>query len=78
MIVELTEALKLQLELADGYKEIRELPGRGICAVQRFIYTSGIVSGIDEWGYEGRWCYKTMADAVAALREWNGEGDPGG
>ena len=62
----------------DGYRMLREIPGRGITGIFRFVFTTGIVTGIDEFGYTRRWCYENHADAVQALNTWNGEGDPPG
>lgn len=42
----------------------------GECGLIRFLYTTGIVSGLNEWGYEDRWCYRTYEDAYRALMEW--------
>lgn len=59
-----------------GYISPREIPGRGICALHKFMYTVGIVHGLDDGGYQGRWCYSGMVQAVVAFNRWNGEGDP--
>lgn len=62
----------------EGYYALRELPGRGICGLYRFIFTVGLVYGIDKYGYKGRWCYGDNLEARKALEEWEGAGDPGG
>lgn len=62
----------------EGYYSIRELPGRGLCGLMRFAFTTGLVIGMDDFGYHGRYCYSSQADAKEALANWNGEGDPGG
>lgn len=62
----------------EGYKEIREIPGKGVCALYRFIFTVGLVYNIDEFGYEGRYCYPNYSDALEALLNWNGQEDPSG
>lgn len=56
----------------------RLLPGRGVCAISKFIYTYGLCWGLDESGYKGRWCYETKQDALDALRLWDGIDDPSG
>jgi hypothetical protein len=61
-----------------GYYEIREIPGRGICGLQRFIFTTGLVIGMDEIGYQGRYCYSTENEALDAINSWDGTGDPPG
>lgn len=75
--MKLTEELKDQLSI-EGYTELQEIPGRGICGLYRFILTVGLVYGIDEIGYRGRWCYPSMTDAKLALALWSGKGDPSG
>lgn len=43
-------------------------------------YTWALMYGIDEHGYERRYCYESHHEALAALRDWSGaEGShPGG
>lgn len=55
---------------------IREVPGRGFCAIQRFAFTTGLSYGLDFEGREGRYCYENRMDAIYALRDWDGVGDP--
>jgi len=61
----------------NGYLYCREIPGRGLCGLKRFMFTSAIVYGLDADGYTGRWCYE-LAEAKAAFLEWDGIGDPPG
>jgi hypothetical protein len=69
--------LKAYLE-TEGYYEIREIPGRGFCGLRKFIFTTGLVIGMDEDRYYGRYCYSNEADALKALNEWDGKEDPSG
>ena len=62
---------------AEGFTHIRVINGR-ICGIKRFIFTTGLVIGLDEIGYLGRYCYENRSDAIDALREWDGSGDPSG
>lgn len=65
-------------ELNDqGYSDLKYIEGRGICGVRRFMFTTGLVYGIDDYGYAGRYCYTHNFDARKALRDWDGVGDPG-
>ncbi len=43
----------------EGYYEIKEIGDKGVCGLFRFMFTTGLVIGIDEIGYEGRYCYST-------------------
>jgi len=70
----MTEEFKNQME--EGYVMLKELPGRGICALQKFLFTVAIVWGINTTGYRGRWCYGSYMEAAVAFSEWDGNGDP--
>lgn len=68
---------ELHKELSDmGYMYLREIPGRGICALKRMAFTTGLVVGLNWMSYEGRYCYKHFADAKEAFHLWDGIGDP--
>lgn len=71
----ISDDLKKHLQ-NEGYTDLKEIPGRGICGIQRFMFTTGLVYGIQNKGYDGRYCYKYRWDAVNALQNWNGIGDP--
>jgi len=62
----------------EGYKNIRDIPGRGLCGLREFIFTIGLCEGLTEHDYKGRWCYpKDLADeAIIAFLTWDGIGDP--
>ena len=62
----------------NGYLCIREIPGKGICCLYRFIYTTGLVINCTRIGYDGRYCYSSFADAKSALLKWDGVGHPPG
>jgi hypothetical protein len=70
---ELIEYLK-----SEGYYQLREIPGRGVCGLHRFIFTVGLMVGLDRTGYKGRYCYESNAQAKEALETWDGIGDPSG
>lgn len=63
---------------SEGYSEIREINSKGICGLMDFIFTTGLVIGMNEIGYFGRYCYKTRQEALDALNKWDGSGDPSG
>jgi hypothetical protein len=53
----------------------------GLLAIQPFIFTYGLMIGLEEWGYQYRYCYKTLGQARGALKDWkenNFEGEPEG
>lgn len=47
-------------------------------ALHRFLYTTAILSGLNHWGYEDRWCYSDTGSAKEALDKWDGSGEPEG
>lgn len=55
-------------------------PNRGYCGLLRMAYTVGLFYNIYPYprSAEGRYCFHTMADAVEALNNWDGIGDPEG
>jgi len=73
----LTPKLKEFLE-EEGYVQLKEIEGRGICGVRKFIFTYGLIYGLDESGFKGRWCYDNYVEPVVALHNWDGIGDPKG
>lgn len=60
----------------EGYTSLKEVKGRGMCGIFRYLYTTGLVYGLDEEGYKGRYCYSESSEAKEALESWSGEGDP--
>lgn len=65
---------KLQEE---GYKQFRVgIQGRGLVGLRRFLFTTGLCYGLTEESLEGRYCYENYADALKAMNEWDGIGDP--
>jgi hypothetical protein len=62
----------------EGYYNLREIEGRGFCGLMKFIFTTGLVIGMNEIGYYGRYCYSSESEALEALTQWDGENDPPG
>lgn len=62
---------------SEGYTDLKIINGK-ICGIHRFIFTTGLVVGLDEIGYEGRYCYETKSEALTDLESWDGNGDPSG
>lgn len=56
-----------------GYALPIKIHGR-VCALSKFIYTTGIVVGMDETGYVCRYCYETPNEALTAFLEWMATG----
>jgi hypothetical protein len=64
------------------FANVRDVPGQGLCVVQRFIFTTGLLTHVRFVGltydYAARYCYETLGDAMEDLATWNGENDPPG
>jgi hypothetical protein len=78
----LAEQASLSPRLADilaknGYTDICVLR-RQVCAVRGFNFTTAVVVGLDDVGYERRYCYEHRSDAQVALAIWDGVGHPSG
>lgn len=64
-----------------GFLDLREIPGRGICGLKPFIFTTGLCYNLqmnDFNIYDGRYCFPTFEDAFFSLKNWDGIGDPPG
>ena len=70
---------KLESE-GNHHEEYKVIPGYGLCALRKFMFTVGLILNIDEHSYEERYCYpyKYTIDALLAINTWNGEGYPPG
>lgn len=71
------EELKAFLE-AEGYRDLRVIPGRGVCGIRAFMFTNAIVYGLDMGGYIGRYCYphEKIGELIMAYALWDGKEDP--
>lgn len=73
----LTPELQATLE-REGYQYICEKKNVGVCGLLKFIYTTGLCIGLDEYGYHGRFCYESGRDALVDIISWDGDGAPSG
>ena len=78
-ITELQGETELRLFLEhQGYRNLRNVPGRGWCGIERMIFTWALWYGMDRFGKSGRYCFDSLSEVVAALNAWSGKGDPPG
>lgn len=61
-----------------GYSDLRVMPAGQLCGLKKFIFTSGLMVGLNPISYERRYCYEFESDARAALALWDGMGHPTG
>jgi len=62
----------------EGYFEMREIEGRGVCALGRMMFTVGLFCAMDYGGYGYRYCYGDLRAALDAIRKWDGVNHPPG
>jgi hypothetical protein len=70
------DELKLFLQ-SQGYASLSER-GAKLCGLQSLMFTTGLVVGLEERGYERRYCFEHLRDAASALKQWDGSGHPPG
>jgi hypothetical protein len=64
---------ELEIFVAEmGYTNLRWINGQ-LCGLYRFLYTIGVVYGISENFYDGRFCFDNRLDAELFLKEWDGK-----
>ena len=61
-----------------GYDPIKRLDTGEFAGIYDYMFTAGIVVGIDATGWRTRYCYESREQAEAALEQWDGRGDPPG
>ena len=65
--VELTE---------QGYTNLKHIENKGICGILVHNNVIGLCYGITIEDYEGMYVYSNQIDAIKALKNWNGIGNP--
>jgi hypothetical protein len=60
------------------FEHFRLLPTGEWAGVREFIFTYGLLIGIDQDTYRTRFCYGSEEEALAALASWDGTLDPPG
>jgi hypothetical protein len=61
-----------------GYKLVRRLPNGKFVGLSPQMFTIGLLVGLDETGYEYRYCYDNWGEAIMAIETWDGTDDPPG
>lgn len=62
----------------EGYTNIITLPTGEVVALFEFIFTTGLIVGLDRFGYRIRFCFESAEDAYNAMKDWDGKGYPPG
>ena len=70
------------LEKEDGYVIVRDYPNGIRAGIVKLLMGTGriCIGSITSWdsGYDEAFCYDTVGEAIIALLNWNGEGEPDG
>jgi hypothetical protein len=61
-----------------GYHVVKKMPDGSWIGVMPMLFTTGLFVGLDEKGYDRRYCYANSMDAMEALLRWDGVDDPPG
>ncbi len=62
-----------RIKKENEFLDIKVMNGK-VYALNRFIYTTGLLVGVNEHTYEHRYCYPNHADAREAFATWDGVG----
>jgi hypothetical protein len=60
-----------------GYLATRVIDGK-VYGLTRFIFTIGLIVDVQEDGYERRYCYDSLGEAMSDFKTWDGRGHPPG
>jgi len=61
-----------------GYEMCKLLSTGKWAGLRQQFFTTGLFVGLDDVGYEYRYCYEHYGEAAVALFNWDGVGDPPG
>ena len=69
---------ELQRRLSEAWLTsfVRQLESGEWACVHQFLFTYGLLVGVEPSTYRTRFCYPTLISAIDALLNWNGDGDP--
>lgn len=59
------EEIRKFLEDKNGYFNVRFISG-GVIGLRQLMYTTALFMGMDEYGYERRYCYESRELAIQA------------
>jgi hypothetical protein len=60
------------------YFALRLLPDGRIIGIHRLLFHWALHIDVHEDGYEDRYCYDGLGDAIEGFLHWTGQGDPPG
>lgn len=60
---------------SQGYYNIQKKDGEW-CAMLKYAYSVAIIAGLNEYGFENRWCYHDPEVALEQFIKWDGTSEP--
>lgn len=78
LVLALTTSGGASRHLEAQYEGRREVPAVGACALYRYMFSVGLLIGVQGDTFKGRYFYQTEQEARDALEKWDGNGDPPG
>lgn len=63
---------------ANGYSMLMDKDSSKLCGIGQSIFTWDLYVNLDENGFSGKYMYETKGEAIRAIIDWDGNGDPGG
>lgn len=73
-----SEFIELMQSPDYGYLLVRRLPNGKYVGLCPQIFTIGLFVGLDESGYNYRYCFETWAEAILSITTWDGTDDAPG
>lgn len=69
-LAEYKQLIDLLTEQRTGYVDFFITPNNKLGCLAPFIFTWAILENIDDFGYENRWCYHSLVEALGAKKDW--------
>ncbi len=68
----------LKILKENDYYFLKVMPNGEIAGLHDYVFTVGLVVGLDEIGYRTRFCFDSASQAIVSLLNWDGKGFPPG
>ena len=67
---------KIPIEILNLCKENQytylKIINNKVCAINRFLFTYGVMIDLDEFGYKMRFCFNSEINAINFIENWDG------
>lgn len=68
----------IELLKNEGYTDFKYIENVGLCAINRFMFTHGLLVDLSTIGYDRRYCFHSYEEALNSLNNWDGKDHPSG